>query len=99
MKQLVLTLFLLCISLAFGLECVNCGVFLSAPTSQCRGKVSNTSCAPENVGCLTITGQNQVIKVFSKPKRLKDGTYYVEKRCAFKSEDREEGCGEISIRG
>ncbi|CAD6186869.1 unnamed protein product [Caenorhabditis auriculariae] len=69
------------------LDCFSCGVFLSAPTAECRGVVRNNSCAPQNYGCLSVIGQNS------------DSTYYVEKRCAEKSDDLKEGCIDIGIRG
>ncbi|EFP00029.1 hypothetical protein CRE_18556 [Caenorhabditis remanei] len=69
------------------LECFTCGVFLSAPEPMCRGEIRNNSCAPENLGCLSIIGHKS------------DGTYYVEKRCAEKTDDLTDGCINIGIRG
>uniref|UniRef100_A0A1I7TYJ0 Protein quiver n=2 Tax=Caenorhabditis tropicalis TaxID=1561998 RepID=A0A1I7TYJ0_9PELO len=81
-----LLLFLLPISVS-SLECFTCGVFLSAPEPMCRGEIRNNSCAPENLGCLSIIGHKA------------DGTYYVEKRCAEKTDDLTDGCINIGIRG
>ncbi|KAK6757939.1 hypothetical protein RB195_015639 [Necator americanus] len=73
--------------LCYGLNCYQCGVFLSAPTSNCQGAPKNISCDPDHFGCLSINGKN------------KDGTFYVEKRCAEKSDTRTPGCVEIGIQG
>ncbi|RCN49850.1 hypothetical protein ANCCAN_04095 [Ancylostoma caninum] len=73
--------------LCYGLYCYQCGVFLSAPTSECQGAPKNISCDPDNYGCLSIHGKN------------KDGTYYVEKRCAEKADKRTDGCTEITVQG
>ncbi|PIC23519.1 hypothetical protein B9Z55_017197 [Caenorhabditis nigoni] len=71
----------------FQLECFTCGVFLSAPDPMCRGEIRNNSCAPENLGCLSIIGHKS------------DGTYYVEKRCAEKTDNLTDGCINVGIRG
>ncbi|CAJ0588975.1 unnamed protein product [Cylicocyclus nassatus] len=77
----------LSITLCYGLNCYQCGVFLSAPTSECQGSPKNMSCDPDNYGCLSIRGSN------------KDGTYYVEKRCAEKTDTRTVGCTDIEVQG
>ena len=58
--RVIILITLGCVSLSKALDCVNCGVFLSVASPECRGKPSNTSCAPENIGCLATTGQNMV---------------------------------------
>ncbi|KAJ1369897.1 hypothetical protein KIN20_031487 [Parelaphostrongylus tenuis] len=82
-----LLILLIPLPLCLGLVCYYCGVFLSAPTPHCRGKPRNISCDPDYYGCLTLTGENA------------DGTYYVEKRCAEKDDDRTVGCKEIDLHG
>ncbi|VDN05478.1 unnamed protein product [Thelazia callipaeda] len=57
-------------------QCYSCGVFLNAPTAHCKGepkKINCTNTASFN-GCVSITALN------------KDGSYYVEKRCADSEE-------------
>ncbi|KAK6015178.1 hypothetical protein OSTOST_19399, partial [Ostertagia ostertagi] len=41
--------------LCYGLSCYHCGVFLNAPSPQCRGAPKNISCDPDHYGCLKIT--------------------------------------------
>uniref|UniRef100_A0A7I5EDA4 Protein sleepless n=1 Tax=Haemonchus contortus TaxID=6289 RepID=A0A7I5EDA4_HAECO len=71
----------------YGLSCYHCGVFLSAPSPECRGAPKNISCDPDHYGCLKIVGDRS------------DGTYYVEKRCAEKNDDHTAGCKEITVQG
>ncbi|KAE9415881.1 hypothetical protein Angca_000318, partial [Angiostrongylus cantonensis] len=82
-----LLILLLPLPLCYGLLCYYCGVFLTAPTPQCRGKPKNISCNPDSYGCMRLINS------------LQDGTYYVEKRCAAKNDDRTVGCTEIHLRG
>ncbi|VDM64463.1 unnamed protein product [Angiostrongylus costaricensis] len=82
-----LLILLLPLPLCYGLLCYYCGVFLIASAPQCRGKPKNISCDPDSYGCMSLTGENL------------DGTYYVEKRCAAKNDDRTVGCTEIDLRG
>ncbi|CAJ0569425.1 unnamed protein product, partial [Mesorhabditis spiculigera] len=83
--QLVLLFGLL--TAAESLDCFSCGVFLTAPSQECRGSPLNVTCHPDNLGCVKITAPNT------------DGTFYVEKRCAEKEDDLDGGCSKITIRG
>ncbi|CAI4225144.1 unnamed protein product [Auanema sp. JU1783] len=69
------------------LNCYSCGVFLSAPTDNCKGAPTETVCDPDHLGCVSISGKNT------------DGTYYVERRCADPRDDLTQGCQNIAIHG
>uniref|UniRef100_A0A915BBT5 Protein sleepless n=1 Tax=Parascaris univalens TaxID=6257 RepID=A0A915BBT5_PARUN len=58
------------------LECYSCGVFLTAPTPNCKGEPIAMNCTNSRtpIGCVYINGEN------------KDGTFYVEKRCGMVDE-------------
>ncbi|KAM3716423.1 Protein quiver [Dirofilaria immitis] len=60
------------ISSASPFQCYSCGVFLSAPTSSCKGEPKKVNCSGSGIrnGCISISALNT------------DGSYYVEKRCA-----------------
>ncbi|VDO68519.1 unnamed protein product [Heligmosomoides polygyrus] len=86
MLQQLLLLFLW-LPAIYGLHCYHCGIFLNAPSAACRGTPKNISCDPDHYGCLSITGDRG------------DGTFYVEKRCAERNDDRTVGCKEIGVQG
>ncbi|GMT10404.1 hypothetical protein PFISCL1PPCAC_1701, partial [Pristionchus fissidentatus] len=70
-------------------ECWSCGIFLNAPSSQCKGTPRNVTCPSASLGCVSITAENP------------DGSYYVEKNCV-QPEDEEykhEGCKEFGVKG
>lgn len=57
------------------LECYTCGVFLSAPERKCKGEMTLVNCTLDDApGCLFVSGE------------WDDGTYYVMKTCASRTE-------------
>ena len=57
------------------LQCFTCGVFVSAPERKCKGEMTLVNCTGGDApGCLFVSGE------------FDDGTYYVMKKCASKTE-------------
>ncbi len=47
--------------LSGALECITCGVFLGAPTPDCRGRATSVNCSEETTGgCIAEVAENQV---------------------------------------
>uniref|UniRef100_A0A914WVS3 Uncharacterized protein n=1 Tax=Plectus sambesii TaxID=2011161 RepID=A0A914WVS3_9BILA len=83
----VLTVFGLMQS-ASSLECFTCGVFLSAPERKCQGEATLVNCSlTDGPGCLFVSGKSD------------DGTFYVMKKCASKTEKymKDGECADIQL--
>ncbi|VDM27332.1 unnamed protein product [Toxocara canis] len=80
---------LLLLPAASAIECYSCGVFLTAPTRNCKGEPTAINCTNTRspIGCVYINGEN------------KDGTFYVEKRCATIDERTLQGgqCVDVTV--